>query len=240
MIDVVVVVSESERMSKPSEITVITGGAKGTDAWAIRWAWQYGLRIMCILPYNYPITRVNGKGLRLCGGHDPKLVHASAASHPGDLSLDVPRINMIWCNSPDTEADLACRAANKRLQRTYPSSSCKVNGLLQRNYWIIKKADTVYAFGKFARNSQGLECVDGGTGWGVEMARLMHKPLYLYSMTHNRWFEYDRVEDRFEACLEPITSLMGKTCAIIGTRNMEAHTDPWRSLQNMFSNRWGK
>ena len=90
MIDVVVVVSESERMSKPSEITVITGGAKGTDAWAIRWAWQYGLRVMCILPYNHPITRVNGKGLRLCGGHDPKLVHASAASHLGDLSLDVP------------------------------------------------------------------------------------------------------------------------------------------------------
>ena len=50
--------------------------------------------------------------------------------------------------------------------------------------------------------------MDGGTGWGVEMARLMHKPLYLYSMTHNRWFEYDRVEDRFETCLEPITSLM--------------------------------
>ena len=83
----------------------------------------------------------------------------------------------------------------------------------------------MYAFGKFAQNSQGLECVDGGTGWGVEMARLMHKPLYLYSMTHNRWFKYDRVENRFEACLEPIMSLMGKTCVIIGTRNMEAHTD---------------
>ena len=86
---------------------------------------------------------------------------------------------MIWCNSSDTEADLACRAANKRLQRTYPSSSCKVNGFLLRNYWIIKKADTVYAFGKFGQNSHGLECVDGGTGWDVEMARLMHKPLYL-------------------------------------------------------------
>ena len=160
-------------------------------------------------------------------------------SHPGDLSLNVQHINMIKCNSSDTEVDHACQAANKRLQRTYPSSSCKVNGLLRRNYWIIKKADTVYAFGKFAQNSQGLECVDGGMGWGVEMARLMHKPWYLCSMTHNHWFEYDRVEDRFEACFEPIVSLMGKTCAIIGTRNMEAHTDPWRSLQNMFSIHWG-
>ena len=147
---------------------------------------------------------------------------------------------MIKCNSLDTEADYACRAANKWLQRTCPSSSCKVNGLLRCNYWIIKKADTVYAFGKFAQNSQGLEFVDGWTGWGVEMARLMHKPLYLYSVTHNRWFEYDHVEDRFEACLEPIVSLMGKTCAIISTRNMEAHTDPWRSLQNMFLICWGK
>ena len=73
---------------------------------------------------------MNGKGWRLCGGHDPKHVHASAVSHPGDLSLDVPRINMIRCNSSDTEADHACRAANKRLHRTYPSPSCKGAQLL--------------------------------------------------------------------------------------------------------------
>ena len=103
LIDVVVVASESERMSKSSEITVITGGAKGTDAWATRWAWQCGMRVICILPYNHPITLMNGKEWRLCGGHDPKLVHASAVSHPGDLSLDVPRINMIRCNSSDTK-----------------------------------------------------------------------------------------------------------------------------------------
>ena len=134
LIDAVVVVSESERMSRPCEITVITGGAKGTDARVIRWAWQCGMRVMCILPYNHPITRVDEKGWRLCGGNDPKLVDASAVSHPGDLSLDVPRIYMIKCNSSDTEADHTCRAANKRLQRTYPPSSCKVNGLLRRNY----------------------------------------------------------------------------------------------------------
>ena len=87
LIDVVIVVSESERMSKPSEITLITGGAKGTDAWATRWAWQCGMRVMCILPNNHPITRMNGKGWRLCGGHDPKLVHASAVSHPGGCLL---------------------------------------------------------------------------------------------------------------------------------------------------------
>ena len=132
------------------------------------------------------------KGWRLCGGHDPKLVDASAVFHPGDLSLDVTRINIVKCDSSDAVADHACRAPNKRLQRTYPSSSRNVNGLLRRNYWLIKKTDTVYAFGKFAQNSQGLDSVDGGTGWGVEMVRLVHKPVYLYSMTHNRWFEYDR------------------------------------------------
>ena len=70
------------------------------------------------------------------------------------------------------------------------------------------------------------------------MARLMHKPLYVYSITHNRWFEYNCVEDSFEACLEPTVSLTGETCAIISTRNMEANTGPWCSLQNMFSIRW--
>ena len=109
----------------------------------------------CILPYNHPITRGDGKGWRFYGGDDPKRVDASAVCHPGDLSLDVPRINMIKCNSSDTEADYVCRAANKLLQRIYPSSS-KVNGLLRRNYWIIKKTYTVYAFGNFAQTSQGL------------------------------------------------------------------------------------
>ena len=182
-------------MSKPSEVTVITEGAKGSDAWATRWAWQRGVRVFCILPYNHPITRGNGK----CSGHDPKLVDASAVSHPGDSSLDVPRVNMIKCNSSDAEADRACRAANKRLQRTYPSLSCRVNRLLRCNYWIIKKADTVYTF---CTNQPSIRMCGGMTGWGVEMARLMHKPLYVYSITHNRWFEYNCVEDRFEACLE--------------------------------------
>ena len=92
----------------------------------------------------------------------------------------------------------------------------------------------MYAFGDLAQTSQGLECVDGGTGWGVEMARQMHKPLYLYSMTYNRWFEYDHAQGVFVPCLKTIVSLTGKVCAIIGTRKMEAHTIPWQSLQNMF------
>ena len=68
----------------------------------------------------------------------------------------------------------------------------------------------MYAFGDFAQTSQGLKCVDGGTGWNVEMARL-------YSMTRNRWFEYNHVDDMFEACIESIVSLIGKTSATIGT-----------------------
>ena len=193
------------------------------------------MRVICILRFNHPITRGDGKEWCLSVGVDSKLVDASAVSHPWDFSLDVPRINIIKGNSSDKEAVHDCRAANKRLQRTYPSSSRKVIGLLRRNYWIIKRANTVYAFGEFAQNSPGLKSVDGGTGWGVEMARLLYKPLYLYSLTHNRWFEYDHFEDRFETCLEPVVSLMGKTCAIVGTREMEDHTDPWRSLQNILS-----
>ena len=99
-------------------------------------------------------------------------------SHPGDLSLNVPHINMIKCNSSDTEAYHACQAANKRLQRTYPSSSCKVNRLLRRNYWIIKKADTVHTFGKFAQNSQGLEWDVVGRRDGTPDAQALVSVLY--------------------------------------------------------------
>ena len=100
-IDVVVVLSESEQMSKPREITVITGGAKGTNAWPHDRRGNLGCVLYAFSLKNHPITPGDGKRWRLCSGHDPTFVDISAVSHPGDLSLGVPRINMVKCNSSD-------------------------------------------------------------------------------------------------------------------------------------------
>ena len=44
--------------------------------------------VLCALSLTTTLSpRGDGKGWRLCGGHDPKLVDALAVSHLGDLSL---------------------------------------------------------------------------------------------------------------------------------------------------------
>ena len=40
----------------------------------------------------------------------------------------------------------------------------------------------------------------GGTGWGVEMAKVLNKVLYVYDVEQNIWFWYNPKEDFFYAC----------------------------------------
>ena len=61
---------------------------------------------------------------------------------------------------------------------------------IQRNYCVIKQADMVMAFTLFQPNRTvfGLQvnnmCM-GGTGWAVEFAKMLRKPLYVYNVEVN-------------------------------------------------------
>ena len=68
---------------------------------------------------------------------------------------------------------------------------------IHRNYHVVKQADMVMAFANFQPESN---VCSGGTGWVVEMAKLLKKILYVYDVDKNIWFWYRYDQDLFYAC----------------------------------------
>lgn len=66
--------------------------------------------------------------------------------------------------------------------------------LLVRNYVPVKNADAIFGVVQaIPRYGPGVKHVniDGGTGWGIQMAQDMGKPVYLFDQSVNQWKEYE-------------------------------------------------
>ena len=93
---------------------------------------------------------------------------------------------------------------------------------IHRNYHVVKQADMVLAFTCFQPES--ILCF-GGTGWAVEMAKVLNKVQYVYDVQRNIWFWYNPNQDLFYACDQmsneqyALPTLVQKT-AIVGVRNL--------------------
>ena len=59
--------------------------------------------------------------------------------------------------------------ANKTLCRNI-DTNVSSSGYLQRNYWIVRDAQTIIAFGAFKNRGFHKTVLQGGTGWSVQMA----------------------------------------------------------------------
>ena len=106
---------------------------------------------------------------------------------------------------------------------------------IHRNYHVVKQADLVMAFTCFAPERK--VCMEG-TGWGVEMAKVLNKVLYVYDVEQNIWFWYNPKEDFFYACKMSeeqyaLPTLVQKT-AIIGVRNINDYPLALLELQDTF------
>lgn len=80
--------------------------------------------------------------------------------------------------------DEGCRhvlLANRRLHR-HPERHMN---LLARNWCQVKYSDAVFAIGQLDRG-----VVEGGTGWAVQMAIDVRKPVWLFDQEWEEWFTY--------------------------------------------------
>ena len=79
----------------------------------------------------------------------------------------------------------------------------------------------------------------GGTGWAVEMAKLLKKILYVYDVQRNIWFWYRHDQDLFYACDQmseeqfALHTFLIKT-AIVGIRNIYDSPDALLELHDTF------
>ena len=107
---------------------------------------------------------------------------------------------------------------------------------IHRNYHVVKQADMVLAFTCFQPESN---LCFGGTGWAVEMAKVLNKVLYVYDVQRNIWFWYNPNQDLFYACDQmsneqyALPTLVQKT-AIVGVRNLYDYPEALLELQETF------
>ena len=107
---------------------------------------------------------------------------------------------------------------------------------IHRNYHVVKQADMVLAFTCF--QPQRKVCM-GGTGWAVEMSKVLNKVLYVYDVERNMWLWYNSHQDLFTACDQmseeqyALPTLVKKT-AIIGMRNIYDYPEALLELQETF------
>ena len=105
---------------------------------------------------------------------------------------------------------------------------------IHRNYHVVKQADVVLAITCFEKNV----CM-GGTGWAVEMCKLLNKVLYVYDVQQNVWMWYNPTHAMFYACDQmseeqyALPTLVKKT-AIIGMRNIYDYPEALLELQETF------
>lgn len=143
-------------------ITLHTGGAEGSD-----WFWEqigktFGIQIKVWSFY----------------GHKAKTTVTPTMIPPRQLE----------------SADKYIQEANEWFKekggftRKYPNPNPYVNKLLQRDYFIVHNASSVLAIADLDLET-GI--VSGGTGWGVTIGIIQHKPVYVYSPKHQKWYIYD-------------------------------------------------
>lgn len=71
------------------------------------------------------------------------------------------------------------------LHRTFPEDS-NLDKVLQSIWHQVNTAGGVFAIGQI----QNDKTVKGGTGWAVELARHLHKPVTVYDQGRNGWFTW--------------------------------------------------
>lgn len=86
----------------------------------------------------------------------------------------------------------------------------KYMNLLARNWIQVENSDAVFAIGQLKNN-----VVDGGTGWAVQMAIDVNKPVYVFDQERNKW--YTKVDKDW---IEIGTPTLTPNFAGIGTRNI--------------------
>jgi hypothetical protein len=126
--------------------------------------------------------------------------------------------------------------ANETLKRNIDGQAQYVKNLLSRNWFQVKNSNAIFAIGKLS----GKDKVDGGTGWAVQMAIDVNKPVIVFDQIKNTWTGFDYSIKKFgeveKVCLTnvggSISVLLPHNFAGIGTR--EINKNGIEAIKNIY------
>ena len=131
-----------------------------------------------------------------------------------------------------TLANPHLEVAAERLGKRMPTQNYVLQ-LLQRNFEIARRADSVYAFGIL---EDDWKRVQGGTGWTVQLALDLGKQVFVYVIESEAWFHsvyaHKAVEGRLDIGIIFIylsdrdKPIFNQNSAIVGTRHLDNKTEP--------------
>ena len=87
--------------------------------------------------------------------------------------------------------------------------------LLARDFYQVDKSDGVFAI---ANITSSYKSVEGGTNMAVQVGIKQGKPVHVYDLNTESWYQYNQSTGRFEAEDTPVLT---KSFAGVGTRNIQ-------------------
>lgn len=125
------------------------------------------------------------------------------------------------------QGEEALHKANKTLKRRVPGGY--IGNLLRRNWYQVRKSDKVFAVGEFGTGG----IVKGGTGWAVQMAVDMGKPVAVFDQRVGKWYEYNHNTKEWQELSE--TPVLVNNFAGVGTRKLNEAGK--KAIDDLFASR---
>lgn len=142
------------------------------------------------------------------------------------------------------EVETQYAAAANRLGRKLLDANSYAGKLVRRDYLQAKAADGIFGIGHILRpgekNSKDyvvrstIPSVDGGTGYAVQMAIDLHKPVHVYDQVYKQWYKFDYNDNTFVA---EDTPTLTPNFAGIGTRQLSE--DGKQAIRDVFEKTFG-
>jgi len=126
------------------------------------------------------------------------------------------------------KGDVSMEIVSIRMGRTY-SKAQKIRKVIQSIFHMVNKGYHVIAVGWIQPDGT----FKGGTGWGVELAKLFNRPLNVYDQDRKGWFSWqnnDWVSDT------PV--ITDKT--FVGTGTVNLTDDGRKAIHDLFERSFGK
>ena len=108
------------------------------------------------------------------------------------------------------KGDVSMEIVSARMGRTY-SKADKIRKVIQSIFHMINNGYQVFAVGWIQPDGT----VKGGTGWGVELAKLFNRPTNVYDQDRRGWFSWKNNQ-----WVDEIPVISHNTFVGTGTRNL--------------------
>ena len=145
------------------------------------------------------------------------------------------------------EVEAAYKQAAKDLGRKFVPVNGKGGKLLRRDYLQADEADAVFAVGNIQQpgelgrrgfvNTTDKAVVDGGTGYAVQFAITMGKPVFVFDQRQGYWFKWVNAANGSSFVRTEVPKLT-KRFAAIGTRQLEEQGKA--GILSLFNNTFSK